>query len=262
MRRVALKIAYEGRGFSGSQYQPDLRTVVGDMIRDLQTVCKGKTAEWFDIKPSSRTDAGVNSLGNVVAVNTDFKDNATLLKALNSVSDSIFYLGAADVPEDFNPRYADERIYRYVLPSNGLNIDLARECADMFLGEHDFVIFCKTYEDKPTVTSIDSIDIVENGDVIEFTFRARYFLWNMIRKISSAINAVATGRRPIDDVRRALEGEEMNFGIARPDALTLLEVRYRDLVFEEADRTVFSDRIDEDMYAMMLKRSFLDSLNY
>ena len=260
MRRVALKIAYEGVGFCGSQYQPGLPTVVGDMIRDLQTVCKGKDAEWFDIKPSSRTDAGVNSLGNVVAINTEFKDDSTLLKALNSVSDSIYYLGAADVPDDFNPRYANERIYRYILPSDGLDIDKAKECSSLFIGEHDFVMFCKVYEEKPTVTSIDSIDVVEKAGYLELTFRARFFLWNIIRKMVAAIRAVASGDNSLDDVRDALEGKVVNFGIARPDALTLLEVRYDGLEFTPADPSVFKGRLIEEQHRLILRKGFLDSL--
>ena len=260
MRRVALKIAYEGAGFNGSQYQVGLPTVVGDMMRDLQTVCRGKEEDWFDIKPSSRTDAGVNALGNVVAINTDFRDNATLLKALNSVSGSIYYLGAADVPVDFNPRYANERIYRYVLPSESLDIPLLRECASLFIGEHDFAMFCKIYENKPTVTTIDSIDIVEKDGIIELTFRAQFFLWNMIRKIVAALTAVASGKNGIDDVKEALNGKTVNFGIADPDALTLLEVKYEGLEFEPADPSSFSDRIECANRHILLRKSFLDSL--
>ena len=125
MRRVAIKIAYMGAGFCGSQYQPGLRTVVGDVISDLIMVHPKRDMEWFDIKPSSRTDAGVNALDNVIAINTDFDDNIVLLRALNSVSKSIFYRGITDVSVDFNPRFANSRVYRYVLPSDGLDIDLA-----------------------------------------------------------------------------------------------------------------------------------------
>ena len=262
MRRVALRIAYQGKGFCGSQYQPGLRTVVGDMMRDLQTICKGKDAEWFNIKPSSRTDAGVNALGNVVAINTEFDDNLTLLKALNSVSDSIFYTGIADVPEDFNPRYADERVYRYIMPSDGLDVDAMRKASALFIGEHDFIRFCKPDGDKPTVMSIDSIVIDETDDHIILIFRARFFLWNMVRKISSALRSVGSGKMSIDDIEDALNGKDVQIRAARPDALTLMEVRYRDLRFLDADQSVFRERVEEQRFDMMLRSDFLDSLMF
>jgi len=260
MRRVAIKIAYMGAGFCGSQYQPGLRTVVGDVISDLIMVHPKRDMEWFDIKPSSRTDAGVNALDNVIAVNTDFDDNITLLRALNSVSKSIFYRGITDVGDDFNPRFANSRVYRYVLPSDGLDIDLARECAGLFVGEHDFIRFCKVYEDKPTVTTMESIDIEEKDGYLELTFRSQYFLWNMIRKISAAIDSVARRRRTLDDVRRALDGEDIQFGMARPEALTLMEVNYDDLSFTFPERNAYQERLDEESFITMVRGAFLSSL--
>lgn len=260
MRRVAIKIAYMGAGFCGSQYQPGLRTVVGDVISDLIMVHPKRDMEWFDIKPSSRTDAGVNALDNVIAVNTDFDDNITLLRALNSVSKSIFYRGITDVDDDFNPRFANSRVYRYVLPSDGLDIGLARECAGLFVGEHDFIRFCKVYEDKPTVTTMESINIEEKDGYLELTFRSQYFLWNMIRKISAAIDSVARGRRTLDDVRRALDGEDIQFGMARPEALTLMEVNYDDLSFTFPERNAYQERLDEESFITMVRGAFLSSL--
>ena len=259
MRRVALRIAYRGKDFSGSQYQPGLRTVVGDMITDLQTICHDKDAEWFDIKPSSRTDAGVDALGNVVAVNTDFRDNLQFLKALNAVSERIFYTGIADVSDDFNPRFANERVYRYILPSDGLDVDLARLFSELFLGEHDFIRFCKQNEDKPTVTTMDSIDVEEKDGCIVLTFRAQYYLWNMIRKISAAIDSVARGYHTMDDVKAALGGKVINFGIARPDALTLMEVRYEGLMFLPYDES-YSERRKDALFSNLLENTFLKSL--
>ena len=260
MRRVAIKIAYMGAGFCGSQYQPGLRTVVGDVISDLIMVHPKRDMEWFDIKPSSRTDAGVNALDNVIAINTDFDDNIILLRALNSVSKSIFYRGITDVGEDFNPRFANSRVYRYVLPSDDLDIELAKECAGLFVGEHDFIRFCKVYEDKPTVTTMDSIEIIERTGYLELIFRSQYFLWNMIRKISAAIDSVAKGKRSLDDVRRALYGEDVQFGMARPEALTLMEVNYDGLSFTFPEKDAYRERVDEELFLTIVKNAFLSSL--
>lgn len=259
MRRVAVKIAYLGQDFSGSQYQPGFRTVVGDIIQDLMTISEGRDAEWFNIKMASRTDCGVNALDNVAVFNIDQTDDFELLRALNCVSRGIFYKSIAEVDDTFNPRYANERVYRYILPSKGIDFKKAEECARLFLGEHDFLRFCKLY-DKSTVMTIDSIELEQRKDSIVLTFKAQFFLWNMIRKISSAISSVGRGRRSIEDVKRALNGEYVNFGLARPDALTLTEVYYDYIEFKEPPIKGYRRRITEERLAVAIKDEFYSHL--
>ncbi|MBR4685693.1 MAG: tRNA pseudouridine(38-40) synthase TruA [Candidatus Methanomethylophilaceae archaeon] len=259
MKRVAVKIAYLGEGFNGSQIQPSGRTVESEVLDKLITVSK-LTPEELDLKFSSRTDKGVNALGNAICFNSVFTHNTTLLKALNAVGGDIYFRSVCEVPEDFNVRYATSRVYRYILPSEGLDIDLAMECADIFLGEHDFARFCKP-DNKPTVTKVDRIDIDVQGNIMILEFEARFFLWNMIRRIVAAIESVAKGIHDMDDVHRALDDlEEINFGVSRPDALTLVDVNYDWLSFEPADQSLFEERRGEDSFVRDLRRNFFDSL--
>ena len=259
MRRVAVRIAYLGEDFCGSQYQPGYRTVLGDVIIDLERISGGKTGEWFDLKAAGRTDRGVNALDNVIVFNTTFDDDDELLKALNSVSKGIFYRSVATVDDEFNPRYANSRTYRYILPSDDLDVDLAKECSKLFLGRHDFVRFCKV-DDKPTEIELTSITVEEKGDDLILTFTSQFFLWNMIRKIVAAIECVAKGERSIDDIRDALDGKDVNFGLARPDALTLTEVRYDGMVFNEPSGRYYSERKRELLFSERIKDDFLRSL--
>lgn len=259
MRRVAVKIAYLGKDFSGLQIQPGFRTVVGDVLCDLDRIGGGKSQEWFDIKTAGRTDKGVNALDNVIVFNTEFEDNDDLLRALNSVSKSIFYKSSATVDVNFNPRHANARVYRYVLPSEGLDIAKVAECAQLFVGEHDFARFCKD-DGKPTVTEIESISVEPSEGTIVLTFRAQYFLWNMIRKISAAVASVGRGQHTVDDVKAALNGEPINFGLARPDALTLTDVIYDYIEFREPERKGYTDRVDEELFAGKLREEFFRSL--
>lgn len=258
-RRVAVRIAYLGNDFSGSQYQPGLRTVLGDVASDLAETGGGRSEEWFDLKCASRTDAGVNALGNVIVFNTFFNDDAKLLKALNAVSGRIYYTAIATVDADFNPRFADERVYRYMLPAKGIDVGLARECAELFTGEHDFVRFCKA-NGKPTVLDMRSIEVSEEGGMLILVFRARYFLWNMIRKITAAISSVGAGDTPIERIGRALEGDDMVVKIVRPDALTLMEVRYDGIDFSVPAGDLFTKRTDEEKFVLSLKNDFFSSL--
>ena len=99
------------------------------------------------------------------------------------------------------------------------------------------------------------------GDVIVMEFEARFFLWNMIRRMVAAIQSVGKGIHTLDDVHRALDDlQEINFGVARPDALTLMDVKYDWLTFTEADPEQFSERKDEFLFGQDLRRSFYESL--
>lgn len=259
MKRVLVKIAYMGEGFNGSQIQPSGRTVEAEVLDKLVLVSKLTPGE-LDLKFSSRTDKGVNALGNAICFNSVFTHNQTLLRALNAVGGDIFFRSVCEVPEDFNVRYATSRVYRYILPYKDMDIDLALECAEVFLGEHDFARFCKP-DNKPTIACVDRIDIDTRGDIMIIEFEARFFLWNMIRRIVAAIESVSKGIHDLDDVHRALDDlEEINFGVARADALTLVDVNYDWLSFEQADQSFFEERRAEEDFTQKLRKSFYDSL--
>lgn len=254
MRYIAVKVAYTGEGFNGSQRQPDLHTVEGEITYDLCMILHIRPEE-IDLHMAGRTDKGVNALGNVAVFNTDFEDIPTLLKALNSNSERIFYRSYAIVDENFKPRFADWRKYEYTIPKKRMDIKLVRECAELFIGEHDFLRFCRP-DGKPTITTIDSITIKETKETIILEFTARYYLWNMIRRISAAIIKVGRGRSDLNDVRAALEGKEVTFGLARADALTLTDTIYLDLEFLPADATYYSYRTDEERFCIELRDRF------
>ncbi len=260
MRRVAVKIAYLGEGFAGSQIQPSVRTVESEVLDKLMLVSKMSSDE-IDLKFSSRTDKDVNALGNAISFYTIFNNNVMMLKALNAVSKGVFYRSACDVDDEFNVRYATARSYRYILPlEDGMDLGLAKECADLFLGEHDFARFCRP-DNKPTIACVDSIDIYRKDSILIIDFKARFFLWNMIRRMVGAMDSVSKGTRTLDDVRRALNDlEEINFGVARADALTLMDVDYDWLSFEETDRKQFSETITEESFRFSLRKTFFDSL--
>ena len=258
MRRIAVKIAYLGDGYSGSQVQPGTPTVEAEVLGNLQHVLK-RTPEELNLRFSSRTDKGVNSLGNAIVFDTPLEDPDKLLKALNSVSDGIFYRSYCFVDGDFNVRHASRRLYRYTVPSKGMDPERTRECCRLFEGEHDFIRFCRP-DGKDTVLTLDSVQCTFADEVIYLDFNGRYYLWNMIRRISAAIISVGRGRLELSDVREALDGADRTFGMARPDALTLMDVQYDWLTFTPADRTRFVSRKEDGQFTHAIRSSFYDSL--
>ena len=164
------------------------------------------------------------------------------------------------MPDGFNVRYADTRLYRYVMPKGNMDMALVRECASLFLGKHDFARFCK-YDGKPTEMTLQRIDVIEKENTVEIEFESRYFLWNQIRRICSAVMRVAKGNARIEDVKEALyDLKETNFGVARADALTLVDVKYEELEFKIYETDTLRWKKEALMFTNSLERSFIDGL--
>ena len=264
MRRVAVKIAYLGDEFNGSQIQPtddnpSIRTVAGEILKNLELV-DHVPPEKIDLKFASRTDAGVSALGNVITFYTEFKDLGLLLQAVNSISHGVYYTAAVEIDDAFNPRMAWKRYYRYIVPEFGIDLDKFVMAAKLFEGHHDFKRFAKNETGRSTVMAIDSIDVrYENGLIIT-DFCADYFLWNQIRRIMAAVLQVSKGMSSLDDVKAKLAGEDGTFGIAKPDGLTLLDVTYQDLEFKRPDIPPYEKRLRRDLYLDSVRRMFHKSL--
>ncbi len=262
MRRVAVKIAYLGNGFSGSQIQPssrNLRTVQGEILEKLLRI-DHVPEDRIDLRFASRTDAGVSALGNVVVFYTEFSDNDVLLRAINSVSDGVYYLGITDVPDSFNPRVAAKRYYRYCCPAYGIDYRKFEEAAKLFEGHHDFQRFAKNETGRSTVMAIDSVDVSRDGDILMVDFCADFYLWNMIRRIMAAVIEVGKGMTDCEDIKRKLAGEDGTFGLAKPDGLTLVDVTYDDVTFPEPAECPYERNLRRDMYLDHIRSTFHKSL--
>lgn len=263
MRRVAVKIAYLGEGFSGSQIQPaatGLRTVAGEILERLQLVDR-VPADRLDLHFASRTDAGVSALGNVAVFYTEFATDELLLRALNSVSHGVYYLSVADVDDRFNPRIAAKRYYRYVVSADRLDLARFTAAAKLFEGHHDFQRFARTESaTKSTVMAIDSVEVRAEDGLIITDFCADYFLWNMIRRIMAAVIEVGLGMTDTADVAETLAGKDATYGLAKPDGLTLLDVTYDGVTFVRPARCPYEKRLGDDRYHDALRTAFHKSL--
>ena len=222
--RAAVKLAYEGKDFLGFQRQPHANTVEDKVIEALIEIEAIGDVASSRFRGASRTDAGVSALGNVVAFDTEFRKDK-LLHALNAVSDNVYFYGVAEVPESFSPRRASQRWYRYFLPSRNLDAAQVMESSKLFLGKHDFKCFCKV-DERSTVKVVQSIEVFPLGDFLIIDIRAREFLRSMVRRMVAGMDAVGKGKATLDDIRRALEGEACQFGMASPERLCLMDVEY------------------------------------
>jgi len=224
MLRLAVRFAYDGTRFMGSQRQPRERTAESELLSALTKIGAISSAEENHFRVASRTDRGVSALGNVFAVNTDFRKQE-LLAAVNASCHDVHCYALAEVADNFSPRRAKGRWYRYHLPYRGQDVEAMVACAQEFVGEHEFRLFCKP-DGKVTMRRLESIELARDGDLVIIDLRAREFLRNMVRRVVSAIDQVGSGRATIEEVRDALRGVGRTLGLADPEGLFLMDVEH------------------------------------
>ncbi len=234
--RVAIKFAYYGPTFSGSQVQnsTDLRTVEGVIISSLlqHNIIKDPKTARFQL--ASRTDAGVSALGNVLAFDSDYKKD-DILNILNSKIPDCWFYGFAVVDENFKPRHAKTRWYRYHLfKEPGLEYSKLVSIVKLFIGEHDLRNFSNpSLEMGTTVRGIESIEISEYGALILIDVKSSGFLWNQVRRMVSAWVKYAKCEISSQVLENALKDTTnyCDLGLAPAKPLILMDIEY-DFQFE------------------------------
>lgn len=224
--RVAIKFAYDGKGFSGYARQPGQQTIEQTLLDTLKKQKILTDAKTSCFRTASRTDRGVSALGNVSAFDTIVPADEILTR-LNRMADMYLY-GAAEVASHFYPRHAKRREYRYYLRNHDLDVEAVLSAAALFTGEHNFQNFARVEPLKNPVRSIDSIVISENQEFLVLDFYAQTFLWNQIRRIVSALKKAGDGTLRLDAIRDALLHPEktVDFQVAAPEPLLLRDVVY------------------------------------
>jgi tRNA pseudouridine38-40 synthase len=161
-------------------------------------------------------------------------------------------MAAEVVPDDFHARYsALEKTYLYRVINGSvmspfwlryahqdarpLDLKLMRDCAAMFLGEHDWTAFSAAQSDAENrVRTITGFEISEHSDersrsrMIELTVSADGFLRYMVRSLVGTLLAVGRNEMDLDRVMGALgNGDRTIVGATAPaKGLTLLRVSY------------------------------------
>lgn len=230
MRRIMLTVAYDGTDYNGWQIQPSAPTIEGVLDAELSRIL----GEKIRVIGASRTDAGVHAEGAIAVFDTESSIPGDKFSyALNqSLPDDIVIRKSEEVASDFHPRKVNcRKTYRYSiwhdefpLPTNSrytyhvhypLDIDVMRQAAAYFAGEHDFAGFCSAdAEVESTVRTIYDIKIetgIEPAGVscrggrkyhgrIDIFVTGNGFLYNMVRIIAGTLIEVANGRIAPGDI--------------------------------------------------------------
>lgn len=242
MARYKVILAYDGAGFAGSQRQGRGRTVQGEFEQALRRIgWTGRT-----VLLAGRTDAGVHASGQVAAFDLDWDHGVDdLLKALNAaLPPDMAARSAALAPPAFHPRFdAVSRRYRYRLFCDATRDPLReryawrvwppvadlRPLAGLWLGAHDFAAFgSPPRAGGSTVRTVLAASWKKSDGGWLFEIEADAFLYRMVRRLVFVQVAAGQGRLAVEDLARSLADRTpvLPAGLAPPNGLTLVEVRY------------------------------------
>ncbi|MDQ1728324.1 MAG: tRNA pseudouridine38-40 synthase [Pyrinomonadaceae bacterium] len=245
-----LTIQYDGTDFHGWQMQGELRTVQGELSQALSLLA----GESVLLEGSGRTDAGVHAEGQVATVNLEREITpGKLCAAINgNAGKDVRVIAAEIVAPDFHARYsALEKTYCYRVVNSrilspfwlryahhegrALAIDRMQECAELFLGEHDWTAFSSAQSESETKTrTITGLTITSGWDerarapLLEIRISANGFLRYMVRSIAGALLAAGRGELTAEQISEAINGGQRNLAVVTAPAcgLTLRSVRY------------------------------------
>ena len=220
---VLLWLAYKGTNYAGFQVQPNAPTVCSTLQDAMQAVLGCRP----DVKGCSRTDAGVHALGQAAHFETISRiPPEKYAYALNTMLPADIRIRKSEaVGDDFHARFSAKgrgyiyrilnRRARTVLLENRvwhvgfpLDVDLMRQGAKHLLGHHDFSAFrgagCQALS---PIKTLDKLDIVVNGDEIDFIVEARSFLYHQVRNMVGTLKMVGDKHLTPNDVKTILEGK-------------------------------------------------------
>lgn len=272
MQRMCLTISYDGTDFVGSQRQPGVRTVQGEIERALD----GLGVQRGPVALAGRTDRGVHAHGQVVSLDIAWRASSDdLVAALNAdLPRDLGVTSASEAAPDFHARFnATWRDYRYRLIESQtrpvleqryawwrrapLNAQVADDAARMLEGSHAFGTFASAGRSKQ-----DSAEklrrkifscrwrLVESRHSLtpaiarhEVSVIADGFLPQMVRNIVATLVTVARGLQPPEWIQSVLVANDRGVigTAAPPEGLTLWRVGYEEFESSVGDVPAVAD---------------------
>ena len=237
---MMVAFGYHGAKFHGSQIQPDVRTVQGELKQAIE-----RLGWWTEscLEMSSRTDSGVSVRMNLATISlpadiANVIDESSLVSALNDhLPEDLVVWKACRVPEGTRSRIAEKRLYIYrleMIPSWPSDVEYNRfsNACKLFVGQHDFTNFCRLDSGRSPIRNIESCQPWQDssGRIVGFTVVAESFLWNQIRRMASSLHKFAKKDIELDEIALALEKPEetLDFGLAPADGLILWSLGHRE----------------------------------
>lgn len=248
MKRILLRVAYEGTAYCGWQLQPNGNTIEAELNHHLSELFH----EDIQVIGASRTDSGVHALGNVAVFDTQARmPGEKVSYALNQrLPEDIVVQSSCEVDPGFHPRHCiSKKTYEYRILNREfplpmyrnmayftyekLDLEAMRAACRFFLGEQDFKSFCsiKT-QASTTVREVYSLTVDEEAPFLIIRVQGGGFLYNMVRIIAGTLLEVGRRRYPPEHVADILAARDRSeAGPTAPACgLTLVRIDYPQLI--------------------------------
>ncbi|MCG8347288.1 MAG: tRNA pseudouridine(38-40) synthase TruA [Chloroflexales bacterium] len=248
MRNIALRLAYDGTDFVGSQWQ--------NLGRSVQSELEGAWAQFTQEQRrftlAGRTDAGVHAQGQVANIRTATKHSvAKVRRGLNALLPSdIAVLEAWEAPLDFHARHsAVQREYQYLIANSpallpqlrnyvlhveqSLDMQAMSSALALLQGQHDFAAFTSLSASQNSTVrrcyraSCRKVELFGQS-LIAIDLVANAFLHHMVRTIVGTALLVGRRRMTPEAFGAVLQGRDRRQAgpTASAHGLTLMAVRY------------------------------------
>jgi tRNA pseudouridine38-40 synthase len=243
--RFRLWIEYDGAPFMGWQRQahgPSVQQAIEEAVGAI-------TGERAVLHAAGRTDAGVHALA--MSAHVDVAKEITpfrLSQALNAVLRPlpVAILAIEAVAEGWHARFSclgRRYVYRIVNRRAPLALEAGKawqvavpldaeamdRAAKRLIGLHDFTTFRSAHcQSESPVKTLDWLDVVRRGEVIEVHAAARSFLHHQVRSMVGCLQLVGRGKWSEDDLEAALAARDraaLGYN-APPDGLYFVEALY------------------------------------
>ena len=239
MRNLSIVIEYDGTHLFGWQYQPNKRTVQGE----LQSALRKILGEEIKLTGAGRTDQGVHALGQVANFHTDTQlPLHSIRKGVNSlIGDDVYVKDIAVVPDDFDSRYsAKTKVYHYHMtlePSpfrlrycwylkHAPAVETVRKAIPSLIGQRDFKNFSVRNGSDNTLCNIIDLEMSQEDSKMLIRVEGNRFLRKMVRGIVGFLVDVGRGRFALSEVSEFFEEPKRDINFAPPQGLFLVGVNY------------------------------------
>ncbi len=241
--RYLIKFQYDGSKFYGFQRQKE-RLSVQSVIEEALTIL---AKEPITIKGAGRTDIGVHALGQCAHFDLQLSiPPERLLRALNRiVAPYIYVLECKIVGNDFHARHSavgKKYVYKiwtgayssllydyYLMYDKPLNLKKLKECANVFIGKHDFHNFVSG-ERKNYNNEIFDICFKSEDNYLEIHFYGKGFYRYMVRNLVGAMLDYNENKCEIHDIMKMVMDPDFHKTLrcAKANGLYLEEVLYEE----------------------------------
>ena len=221
MKRILIKIAYDGRNYKGWQGSDETLSIEHIINKAVSKA----TNEDISIIGTSRTDSGVHANCNIAVfdTNSDINPEKFTYVLNNLLPDDISIYESYEVKNDFHPRKVkSKKTYIYRLHTAKIrnplkerdahfiyydvDVDKMIEASKYLIGVHDFRSFINPESqsiekainenipiENVTTKEIYEIDIRKYDDIIEIKIVGNGFLYHMVRIICGTLLKVGMG---------------------------------------------------------------------